>query len=75
MTPERFVPDPSREYPPEGADAYGALPEDLLAPSPPPQAVAAAVPTELPSGLTTTSDTASTVAPEPAPSKAEEANG
>ena len=27
---EHFIPDPSREYPPEGADAYGALPEDLL---------------------------------------------
>lgn len=27
---ERFVPDKSREYPIEGPDAYGALPEDLL---------------------------------------------
>jgi sec-independent protein translocase protein TatB len=27
---DHFIPDPSREYPPEGADAYGALPEDLL---------------------------------------------
>lgn len=26
-------PDPTREYPPEGADAYGALPDDLLEPS------------------------------------------
>jgi sec-independent protein translocase protein TatB len=25
-------PDPTREYPPEGADAYGALPDDLLEP-------------------------------------------
>ncbi len=32
---ELFVPDRSREYPTEGADAYGALPEDLLTPSPP----------------------------------------
>lgn len=27
-----FEPDPTREYPPEGADAYGALPDDLLEP-------------------------------------------
>ena len=27
---ERFIPDKSREYPVEGPDAYGALPEDLL---------------------------------------------
>jgi sec-independent protein translocase protein TatB len=30
-----FVPvsiDPTKEYPPEGADAYGALPDDLIAP-------------------------------------------
>ncbi len=27
-------PDPTREYPPEGADAYGALPDDLLEPPP-----------------------------------------
>ncbi|MEO8178665.1 MAG: twin-arginine translocase TatA/TatE family subunit [Deltaproteobacteria bacterium] len=27
---DHFIPDKSREYPPEGADAYGALPEDLL---------------------------------------------
>jgi sec-independent protein translocase protein TatB len=30
--PEQFVADKSREYPPEGPDAYGALPEDLVAP-------------------------------------------
>ena len=35
-TPEHFVPDKSREYPIEGPDAYGALPEDLLAPAAPP---------------------------------------
>ncbi len=61
---ERFVPDPSREYPVEGPDAYGALPEDLLSPSPPPLATAA-VPTELPD----------VAAPELTPSKVEEANG
>src|SRR6185295_10906898 len=27
---DQFIPDKSREYPAEGADAYGALPEDLL---------------------------------------------
>jgi sec-independent protein translocase protein TatB len=26
-------PDPTREYPPEGADSYGALPDDLLEPA------------------------------------------
>lgn len=31
-TPEQFVPDKTREYPVEGPDAYGALPEDLVAP-------------------------------------------
>jgi sec-independent protein translocase protein TatB len=29
---EQFVPDKTREYPVEGPDAYGALPEDLVAP-------------------------------------------
>jgi sec-independent protein translocase protein TatB len=33
--PDPFVPDKSREYPTEGADAYGALPEDLVAHGPP----------------------------------------
>jgi len=31
--PEPFVPDRSREYPVEGPDAQGALPEDLVAPA------------------------------------------
>jgi sec-independent protein translocase protein TatB len=52
LPPEVFRPDPSREYPPEGPDAYGALPEDLLSPTPPPLATAA-VPTELPSSVPT----------------------
>jgi sec-independent protein translocase protein TatB len=30
--PEPFVPDRSREYPVEGPDAHGALPEDLVSP-------------------------------------------
>ena len=35
--PDHFIPDKSREYPVEGADAYGALPEDLVpSPEPPP---------------------------------------
>jgi len=38
--------DSTREYPPEGADAYGALPDDLLPyePSPPATSVEAAAP-------------------------------
>ena len=36
VIPDHFAPDKSREYPVEGADAYGALPEDLLPPSPAP---------------------------------------
>jgi sec-independent protein translocase protein TatB len=31
---DHFAPDKSREYPTEGSDAYGALPEDLLPPPP-----------------------------------------
>jgi sec-independent protein translocase protein TatB len=34
--PEPFVPDRSREYPVEGPDAQGALPEDLVSPAVPP---------------------------------------
>ena len=43
---DTFVSDRSREYPTEGPDAYGALPEDLVAPPPGalPAAVAAPVP-------------------------------
>ena len=33
--PETFLEDRTREYPPEGPDAQGALPEDLLADSEP----------------------------------------
>lgn len=40
---EPFVPDKSREYPVEGPDAYGALPEDLL-PGTPPEALPLAAP-------------------------------
>ena len=41
--PDHFIPDKSREYPVEGADAYGALPEDLVpSPEPPPAPVAPA---------------------------------
>jgi sec-independent protein translocase protein TatB len=54
--PEQFVADKSREYPPEGPDAYGALPEDLVAPLAPPTAPA------LPEG-----DTAPMALPEGAP--------
>jgi sec-independent protein translocase protein TatB len=40
---EHFVPDKSREYPPEGADAYGALPEDLVPGAVPPAIAAPAI--------------------------------
>lgn len=40
-TLDHFVPDKSREYPVEGCDAYGALPEDLLPPPAPPAALSA----------------------------------
>jgi sec-independent protein translocase protein TatB len=33
VQPDPFVPDRSREYPVEGPDAQGALPEDLVAPA------------------------------------------
>jgi sec-independent protein translocase protein TatB len=36
---DHFAPDKSREYPTEGCDAYGALPEDLLPPPPSPAAL------------------------------------
>jgi len=32
---QNLEPDPTREYPLEGCDAYGALPDDLLEPAPP----------------------------------------
>jgi sec-independent protein translocase protein TatB len=41
---DHFAPDKSREYPVEGSDAYGALPEDLLPPSPASPAPPAALP-------------------------------
>jgi hypothetical protein len=41
-SPNAFVADKSREYPTEGPDAYGALPEDLVPLGPP-----ATTPTEL----------------------------
>lgn len=44
---EQFVSDKSREYPVEGPDTYGALPEDLVSPVPaalPPGEAVAALP-------------------------------
>lgn len=42
--------DPTKEYPPEGADAYGALPDDLISDQPayplPPNPMASAEPVE-----------------------------
>lgn len=62
---EQFVSDRSREYPPEGPDAYGALPEDLLSPAPPlpveaPLAIEAPSPVDAP----TTADAPFPVDPE-----------
>jgi sec-independent protein translocase protein TatB len=74
--PDPFVADKSREYPAEGPDAYGALPEDLVAPL-------ASAPLELPeagptaiAALPVTAATpalpsAETPAPEPALPSAE----
>jgi sec-independent protein translocase protein TatB len=50
--PEQFVPDKSREYPVEGPDAYGALPEDLVAPpAGAPAALEASAPSALPEAV------------------------
>jgi sec-independent protein translocase protein TatB len=43
VVPDHFAPDKSREYPVEGSDAYGALPEDLLPSNSAPAAPAAAL--------------------------------
>jgi sec-independent protein translocase protein TatB len=46
--PDTFVADKSREYPAEGPDAYGALPEDLVAPlAPAPHQLPEAGPTAI----------------------------
>ena len=42
--PEHFAPDKTREYPLEGPDAYGALPEDLLAAGAPSETVPSSPP-------------------------------
>jgi sec-independent protein translocase protein TatB len=59
--PQHFAPDKSREYPVEGPDAYGALPEDLL---PTPAAAAPAPDAPAPA------DTAAPVAPAEGPAPA-----
>lgn len=56
--PDHFIPDKSREYPVEGADAYGALPEDLVpnpdppyaAPAPPAAVESASAASDVPGG-------------------------
>jgi sec-independent protein translocase protein TatB len=52
-TPESFVSDRSREYPAEGPDAYGALPEDLVSPVPAELPPGEATPLALPEGAST----------------------
>jgi sec-independent protein translocase protein TatB len=48
---EQFVADKSREYPPEGPDAYGALPEDLLPGAFPEPVAPPALPEALPEAI------------------------
>ncbi len=65
---EHFVPDRSREYPTEGPDAYGALPEDLVPGAVPTAPIAISAPAELeataaaPSGLAEEADAHAAVA-------------
>ncbi|HKY40600.1 MAG TPA: hypothetical protein VJN18_31915 [Polyangiaceae bacterium] len=75
-------PDPLREYPPEGADAYGALPDDLLesatatpatasAPTPTPAAVTGPVPAPVPAPVAPPAPASEpTAAPAPPPAAA-----
>jgi sec-independent protein translocase protein TatB len=63
---EQFVSDKSREYPTEGPDAYGALPEDLLPgasvePAPPPALAEAPLETTAPAAPEPVPDTAAAV--------------
>jgi sec-independent protein translocase protein TatB len=71
--PDAFVADKSREYPPEGPDAYGALPEDLFAPQAPvtPALPEAATPAQLPAESTATVALAEGTVPAPAAPGAE----
>jgi sec-independent protein translocase protein TatB len=80
---EQFASDKSREYPAEGPDAYGALPEDLVSPAPAALPPADAAPA-LPAGTATAelppvedAPPAPTAAPPAAalPSEAHPANG
>jgi sec-independent protein translocase protein TatB len=59
---EQFVSDKSREYPAEGPDAYGALPEDLVSPAP------AALPEVVPLALPATAEAPALPAADPLPS-------
>jgi sec-independent protein translocase protein TatB len=59
--------DRDREYPPEGADAYGAIPEDLLSPPPEPApAFQPPAPAAIEPATTTAIEPATTTAIEPA---------
>lgn len=64
--PEPFVSDKSREYPVEGPDAYGALPEDLVSPAPaalPPAVEPLALPASAEAGELPSTDTAAAAPP------------
>lgn len=66
---ETFVSDKSREYPLEGPDAYGALPEDLVSPEPTPPALPPAEPVaELPEAAAAVASPAAEATASPAPS-------
>jgi len=80
---QNLEPDPTREYPLEGCDAYGALPDDLLEPAPPPSEpavaaapgaapvpVVAAVPADAPVPVATKPDSLPEIEPEPEPAVA-----
>jgi sec-independent protein translocase protein TatB len=56
---DHFMPDKSREYPAEGVDAYGALPEDLV---PGTQLAPAGNPVAAPAATTTTTTAADAAA-------------
>ena len=75
LQPEPFVSDRSREYPTEGPDAYGALPEDLVA-VPVPETPAVPVEPAAPATPVEPAEPATAVQPaEPAATPATQAAG
>jgi sec-independent protein translocase protein TatB len=60
--------DVTREYPPEGPDAYGTLPDDLLLP-PPPAKAAVPAPVPVPVPAPSAADTSAPIPPAAAPAE------